>query len=223
MAGVAWPVWCGAVAAFVGGVLILVGIFWVVFSTGMTWVSGSGVLSVPLRLAGPVGVALSTGSLFGLYALLLTSRSLGGVLWGSLGALVVGLGIVALAWIVTHQPPLVSAEVGNTGPFPFLGISALLVAWIRPLGILMFGIAAMLADLRGPWEYVLFAIGILETPLPALALLYLTGPTITAGWQVLVLGVPGVQTGLVGALAWFVLASALYVSWRELNRRSRRR
>ena len=217
-------VWAGAISAFIGSVLIVVGLLWLVSASGVSGTLGDGALSVFFRLAGPIGVALTTASLLGLYALLLRSRSPGGVLWGSVGVVVILASLLALGWIVVHQPPLASPEVGSGGAMiPFLALTALIVAWIRPIGIMIFGVAAMLADLRGPWEYVLFAIGLLETPLPVLALLYVTGPTVTAGWQVLVLGLPGVQTGLVGAFAWLVLAVALYVSWRELRRRAARR
>lgn len=174
-----------------------------------------------LRLAGPFGIGFTTVSLFGLYALLYGSRSWTALLWGTGGAIVAAASLVALVWISAHSPALTGTD--NGGPYPLMNVSVLLVWWVRPVGIMVFGVAAMLADLKGPWEYVLFAIGLLETPLPALALRSLTGTNTGVGWQALVFGVPGMQAGLIGVLAWLVLAGALYASWHELDRRAARR
>lgn len=171
-----------------------------------------------LRLAGPFGTVLTTASLFGLYVLLYGSHSRMGLLCGTVGAVVAGASLPALVWIL---PQLSAAPEASSGEPPLLvAAGLLLVWWVRPLGILVFGVAAVLADLKGPWEYVLFAIGLLETPLPALVVRSLTGSAGDFGWQTLLFGAPGVQTGLICALAWFVLAGALYASWHDLLRRT---
>lgn len=214
----AWLIWCGAIAAFAGAALLAVGVLWLVFSSGSSGTPAEPGVFYRLRLAGPFGIGLTTASLFGLYTLLYGSHSRMGLLCGTIGAIVAGLALLALVWIF----PRISAspEASSGSPTLFVAASVLLVWWARPLGIMVFGVAAMLADLKGPWEYVLFAIGLLETPLPALVLRTLTEPAGVAGWQALLFGAPGVQTGLIGALAWFVLAGALYASWHDLLRRA---
>lgn len=207
----AWLIWCGAIAAFAGAALLAIGVLWLVLSSGASGTPAEPGVFYRLRLAGPFGTALTTASLFGLYILLYGSHSRLGLLCGTVGAVVAGASLLALVWL----PAGLSGE-----PAPFGTGSLLLVWWVRPLGILVFGVAAVLADLKGPWEYVLFTIGLLETPLPTLVLSALTGADGVGGWQTLLFGAPGVQTGLVGALAWFVLAGALYASWHDLLRRA---
>lgn len=206
-----WLIWCGAIAAFAGAALLAVGVLWLVFSSGPSGTPAEPGVFYRLRFAGPFGIGLTTASLFGLYALLYGGHSRMGLLCGTVGAVVAGASLLALVWL----PAGLSGE-----PASFVTGSVLLIWWVRPLGIMVFGVAAMLADLKGPWEYVLFAIGLLETPMPALVLRTLTPSTGIAGWQVLLFGEPGVQTGLIGALAWFVLAGALYASWHDLLRRA---
>jgi hypothetical protein len=215
-------VWFGVFAAVSGAVLISIGALWLVFSTGTAVGADGGLVGALIRIAGPAGVALTTASMFGMYALLVAVREPAAILVGMFGALITVLSLIALIWIVTHQPPLASSSAGIESS-RLLAVSSLMVSWIRPIGILAFGLAAVLADLRGPWEHVLFTLGVLETPLPALLLLYLTGPTVTAGWPVLVFGLPGVQPGLVGAFFWLILGYALFISGQDLKRRRRRR
>lgn len=214
-------VWFGVFAAVLGAVLISVGALWLAFSSDGVVGAGSGLPGTLMRLVGPVGVALTTASMFGMYALLVEVREPAAILVGMFGALIAVLSLVALIWIVTHQPPLASFPAGIESS-TLLAVSSLMFSWIRPIGILAFGLAAVLADLRGPWEHVLFTLGVLETPLPALLLLYLTGAN-TAGWPVLVFGLPGAQPGLVGAFFWLVLGYALFISGQDLKRRRRRR
>lgn len=216
----AWLIWCGAIAAFAGAALLAVGVLWLVFTSGPSGTPAEPGVFYRLRLAGPFGIGLTTASLFGLYALLYRSHSRMGLLCGTIGAIVAGAALLALVWSFSRLSGLTEASSGE--PASFADASLLLVWWVRPLGIMVFGVAAMLADLKGPWEYVLFAIGLLETPLPALVLRTLTASTGVVGWQTLLFGEPGVQTGLIGALAWFVLAGALYASWHDLLRRAGR-
>lgn len=204
--------------AFAGAALLAVGVLWLVFASGSSGTPAEPGMFYRLRLAGPFGISLTTASLFGLYALLYGSHSRLGLLCGTVGAVLAGASLLALVW--NGPQPYAGPEAGSGEPTIFMAVSLLLVWWVRPLGILVFGVAAMLADLRGPWEYVLFAIGLLETPLPALVLGTLSPSEGISGWQTLLFGAPGVQTGLVGALAWFVLAGALYASWHDLLRRA---
>ncbi|HEX2729253.1 MAG TPA: hypothetical protein VHM16_05825, partial [Rubrobacteraceae bacterium] len=188
----AWLIWCGAIAAFAGAALLAVGVLWLVFSSGASGTPAEPGVFYRLRLAGPFGIALTTASLFGLYTLLYGSHSRMGLLCGTIGSVVAGASLLALVWVSPHLPT--SPEAGS--PTLFVAVSMLLVWWVRPLGIMVFGVAAMLADLKGPWEYVLFAIGLLETPLPALVLRTLIPSDGIGGWQTLLFGAPGVQTGL---------------------------
>ncbi len=215
-------VWFGVFAAVSGAILISIGVLWLVFSSGTDVGASDGVPGALIRLAGPAGVALTTASMFGMYALLVEVREPAAILVGMFGVLVAALSLIALIWIITHQPPLAASSAG-TESSRFLAASSLVVSWIRPIGILVFGLAAVLADLRGPWEHVFFTLGVLETPMPALLLLHLTGPTVTPGWPVLVFGLPGVQPGLVGAFFWLILGYALFISGQDLKRRRGRR
>lgn len=208
----AWLIWCGAIVAFAGAALLSIGVLWLVLSSGASGTPAEPGVFYRLWLAGPFGIALTTASLFGLYVLLYGSHSRMGLLCGTVGAVVAGASLLALVWL---PPAGLSGE-----PAPVGTVSLLLVWWARPLGILVFGVAAMFADLKGPWEYVLFAIGLLETPLPALVLRALTGADGIGGWRTLLFGAPGVQSGLICAVAWFVLAGALYASWHDLLRRT---
>lgn len=201
-------IWCGAIAAFAGAALLVAGVLWLAFTSGAPAEPGA---FYRLRLAGPFGTALTTASLFGLYALLYGSHSRMGLLCGTIGATVAGASLLALV-LLPGDP---SGE-----PALFAVVGLLLVWWVRPLGILVLGVAALLADLKGPWEYVLFAIGLLETPLPALVTRSLTGSSGVGGWQTLLFGASEVQSGVICALAWFVLAGALYASWHDLLRRT---
>lgn len=211
-----WPVryavFAAGTGAGAGGVLVGAGVLWLVFSSGVAAYGGAAVL---LRLAGPAGVALTTASLGGLYALLMRRRS--GSLPATVGALAALTSLVALIWLLAHQPPFASpvADDPSGGPPPFLAVAAVTVAWVRPVGILLFGVAALLTGAFASWRWLLFVLGVLETPLLGGAVLYLFGPTPLAGWPVLLFGLPGVQPGLLGAAAWMLLGYALSRSGGE--------
>lgn len=205
-------VWAGAYATIIGAVLIAAGAVWM-------FLDGGEEPGLVPELVGEAGVVLTALGLLGLYALLAEVRSSGGIAWGLAGALISLLSVAAVALMVARAEPLSAPEAAGEGAL--LAFAALIVVWIRPIGIMIFGVAAMVADFRGPWEYVLFAIGLLESPLPVLALFYLTGAG--DGWVALLFGVPGVQSGLLAALAWLLFGGALFASGHALQRRRRRR
>lgn len=170
-----------------------------------------GSLSVFFRLAGPVGVTLTTASLLGVYALLLGMRSGVGIMVGAPGAFIALLSVASLVWIITHQPPFVSPVVqgASSGPPPFLAIAAVVVGLVRPVGILLLAVAALLARARGVWKYLLLVLAVLETIFFANLPYYFLGPVVVAGWPVLLFGIPGVQSGVIGSAFWMLLGYAL--------------
>ena len=216
-----WPVRCGGLLAVVGGVLIGVGALWLFLSPML---SGSlGVLSVFLRLAGPVGVLLTMVGLLGVYALLVKVRSGVGVMVGAFGVFIALLSAASLVWIVIHQPPFVSPSVGSASvvPTPFLAVAAVVVGLVRPIGILFFFVAALLARVRGGWKYLLLVLAILETVFVSNLPYYFLGPAVVAGWPVLLFGIPGVQSGVIGAAVWILLGYALLRAGSKTGRRVR--
>lgn len=214
--GVLRILWAGAYAAIIGAALITIGALWLWLASDAGSDAGLGLL---LKLVSAASVVLTALSLLGLYALLVEVRSPAGIMWGLAGALISLLSILALILMVARPNPLSAPEAAGEGTL--LAFAALIVVWIRPIGIMTFGVAAMVADFRGPWEYVLFAIGLLESPLPALALRYLPGPAGVGGWTALAFGMPGVHSGVVAALAWVVFGGALFASGHALQRRRR--
>jgi hypothetical protein len=211
-------VWWGAVAAAIGGVLVGVGVVWVVLTSGILASASVGAPAVLFRLAGPTGVALTTASVVGIYALLARVGSRPGIILARVGLVAALLSLAALAWIVLHQPPFASPLATVPGePLPLLAVSSVTLSWVRPAAILVFGVAARRAEVLGRWKYLLFAIGVLETPLPSVTLFTLLGPRIMPGWPGLLAGLPGVQTGLVGAACWVALGYALLRSGRDLS------
>ena len=203
------PVWYGGLAAVVGGVLVGVGALWLFLSPMLA--NFHGTLSVFFRLAGPVGVALTMVGLFGVYALLLGMKSGVGIVVGALGALVALLSLASVVWIIVHQPPFTSPVVQNVsgGPSPFLAVAAVVVGLVRPVGILLLAVAALLAQARGLWKYLLFVLAVLESVFLANLPYYFLGPAVVAGWPVLLFGIPGVQSGVIGGAVWVLLGHSL--------------
>lgn len=208
----------GAYAAILGAILITTGALWMFMIPDAGAPGDPGLL---LKLVGAAGIVLTALSLLGLYALLVEVRFAGGIAWGLAGALISILSILAVVFMVARPNPLSAPQAAGDGTL--LAFAALIVVWIRPIGIMTFGVAAMVADFRGPWEYVLFAIGLLESPLPILALLYLTGSAGVGKWTALAFGMPGVQSGILAALVWVVFGGALFASGHALRTRRRRR
>lgn len=105
----------------------------------------------------------------------------------------------ALAWIVVHQPPFASPLAEFPGEsLPLLTVSSAVLPWVRPAATLVLGVAARSAGALGHWKYLLVAIGILDTPLPSVALFTLLGPRIMPEWPGLLAGLPGVRTDPIG-------------------------
>ena len=214
-----WPVRYSGLAAVAGGALVGIGASWL-FLSSTVLVNVPGSLSGFFRLAGPVGVALTTASLFGVYALLLGMRSGVGIIVGAPGALIALLSVASVGWIIVHQPPLASPVVqgASSGPPPFLAVAAVVVGLARPVGILLLAVAALLARAGGIWKYLLLVLAVLETIFFANLPYYFLGPAVVAGWPVLLFGIPGVQSGLIGSAFWMLLGYALVRAARKAGR-----
>lgn len=207
----------GAFAALAGGFLLLAGILWLYLAPGLPLGGSSVFLSGVFRVAGPLGVALTTASLLGLYVLIARIGGSTALLWSSFGAVIIVLSLAGLAWIVFSQPPFASPTVDETFTDPPLmfTISSALVSWIRPIGILLFAFALVREDVLFGRALLLFLLCFLEAPLVSSVILYLAGPSLTVEWPVLLFGLPGVQTGLIGALAWAAFGFSLILLDRE--------
>ncbi|MGH3087263.1 MAG: hypothetical protein ACRDSJ_08090 [Rubrobacteraceae bacterium] len=193
-----------------GSFLLLGGILWIYLAPGLAPTGSSGFFSAVFRVAGPLGVAVTTASLFGLFVFLTRVANHSGVLWGSLGAAVVALSLLGLAWIVASQPPFASSVVeGEFQPSRMFATAAVLASWVRPVGILIFAFALIRADILFGRALLLFLIGFLEAPLVSNVILYLAGPSLTVEWPALLFGVPGAQVGVIGALAWAAFGYSL--------------
>ncbi len=211
------PVKLGAFASLAGSFLLLSGILWLYLAPSLPLGGSSAFLSGVFRLAGPLGVALTTASLLGLYFLIAREGGPSTLRWGTLGATVILLSLAGLVYIVAGQPPFSSPNVDEafTDPPLLFAISSALVSWIRPLGILLFAFALIREDILFGRALLLFLVCFLEAPLVSNAVLYLAGPSLTVEWPVLLFGLPGVQTGLFGALAWAALGFSMLLIDRE--------
>lgn len=211
------PARLGGYAALAGSLLLLSGILWLYLAPGLSLGASSGFLSGVFRFAGPLGVALTTASLLGLFVFLMRNSGSLGLLWSSLGALIILLSLAGLVWIVLSQPPFASSTVDETFTDPPLlfTISSALALWVRPIGILLFSFALIREDILFGRAMLLALICFLEAPLLSNAILYLTGPTFTVEWPVLLFGLPGVQTGLLGAITWAFFGFSLILLDRE--------
>lgn len=209
------PAKLGGFAALAGGFLLLSGILWLYSAPGLPLGESGAFLSGVFRVAGLLGVALTTASLLGFYFLIARVGGSNALLWAIFGAIIILLSLAGLVYIVAGQPPFSSPDVASTEPSLLSTISSALVAWIRPLGILLFAFALVREDILFGRALLLFLICFLETPLVSNIILYLTGPSLTVQWPILLFGLPGVQTGVVGALAWAALGFSLLTLDRE--------
>ncbi|CAN5441546.1 hypothetical protein BH20ACT10_BH20ACT10_24460 [soil metagenome] len=211
------PAKLGGFACLAGSLLILSGILWLYFAPGLSLGESAAFLSGVFRLAGPLGVALTTAGLLGLYFVIAREGGSPALLWATLGAMIILLSLAGLVYIVAGQPPFSSPTVDEAFADPPLlfTISSALVSWIRPLGILLLAFALVREDILFGRALLLFLLCFLETPIVSNAILYLTGPSLAVEWPVLLFGLPGVQTGIIGALAWFAFGVSLVRIDRE--------
>jgi hypothetical protein len=205
----------GAYLSFLGSIFLFSGILWLYFAPGLSLGETSGALSGVFRVAGSLGVALTTASLLGLYFVVMREGGPTALLWATLGAIIIILSLAGLAYIVAGQPPFSPASEGFTEPSLLFTVSSALVSWVRPLGILLFAFALIREDILFGRALLLFLLCFLEAPLVSNAILYLAGPSLSVEWPALLFGLPGVQTGLIGALAWFVFGVSLLRLDRE--------
>jgi hypothetical protein len=211
------PAKLGGFASLAGSFLLLSGILWLYFAPGLPLGESSVFLSGVFRLAGPLGVALTMVGLLGLYFVIAREGGPTALLWTTLGAVIILLSLAGLAYIVASQPPFSSPTVDEafTDPPLLFTVSSALVSWIRPLGILLFAFALVREDVLFGRALLLFLVCFLEAPILSNAVLYLAGPSLSVEWPVLLFGLPGVQTGVVGALAWAVLGVSMLLLDRE--------
>lgn len=207
----------GAYLCLAGGFLLLSGILWLYLAPGLPLGDSAALLSGVFRIAGPLGVALTTASLLGLYFVVAGEGGPTTLLWATFGAIVILLSLAGLAYIVAGQPPFSSPNVDEafTDPPLLFTISSALVSWIRPIGILLFAFALVREDILFGRALLLFLICFLEAPLISNIVLYLAGPSLTVEWPILLFGLPGVQTGIIGALAWLSFGVSLLLLDRE--------
>jgi hypothetical protein len=211
------PAKLGGFASLAGSLLLLSGILWLYFAPGLPLGESTVLPSGVFRLAGPLGVALATASLLGLYFLIARVGGSTAMLWATFGAVIILLSLAGLAYIVASQPPFSSPTVDEafTDPPLLFTVSSALVSWIRPLGILLFAFALVREDVLFGRALLLFLVCFLEAPLVSNAVLYFAGPSLSVEWPILLFGLPGVQTGVIGALAWAAFGVSMLLLDRE--------
>lgn len=211
------PAKLGGFACLAGSLLLLSGISWLYFAPGLALGDSSAFLSGVFRLAAPLGVALTTAGLLGLYFVIARESGAAALFWATIGAVVILLSLAGLAYIVASQPPFSppTADEAFTDPPLLFTVSSALASWIRPLGILLLAFALVREDILFGRALLLFLICFLEAPLVSNALLYLAGPSLSVEWPALLFGLPGVQTGVIGALAWAAFGVSLLLLDRE--------
>lgn len=179
----------GGYAAIVGGVLLLPSAFWSAFFAADGW------LPVAFVVLSVIGTVLVTASVLWLYPLIVSEGGAEGSLWASLGAAVVLLSLVSL--VVYGVMSLSGAESGRL----YLAVSVLAL-WVRPVGVALFAFALVRSDILFGRALLLFLVSFLELPL--------LGQLGSGGlWETLLFGVPGLQTGVPGAVAWISFGYSL--------------
>lgn len=188
-----------------GGLLFLAAILWLYFAPGLP-VFADGAGATLFRVAGVLGVLLTGAGVLLLYPLIASEGGPEGNLWATLGAAVVVLALLAYIFVTIFPP---AAEPSRTDL-----AASILAFWVRPVGFLLFAFSLVRADILFGRALLVFLVAAFELPvLPNLAL-GLAGTPASPEWPVLLFGLPEVQTGLLGALAWLLLG----VSALELGR-----
>lgn len=211
-------------AAVVGGALGGVGISGplLLFREWSMGFYSPGGLVHDFNLMASLGVVLTTASLLGLYCLVAGSRL------GAAGALCGGLACAALVVLLVDEYlgyPLAETYLLLESPPPFVRGLFFVSYWGRQVGLLSLGVvAALWADVAGRWRFVPLAISLLEVPVFAdvllpLSKLFLVGDAREAAGSLLLFGLPGLRSGLVGSALWVVVGCVLLRSGRELGRR----
>lgn len=211
------PAKLGGFACLIGGVLLLSGISWLYFAPSLSLGESAAFLSGVFRVAGPFGVALTMLGLLGFYFVIARECGPAALLWATFGAAIILLSLAGLVYIVAGQPPFSSPTAGEafTEPPLLFTVSSALVSWVRPIGILLFAFALVREDILFGRALLLFLLCFLETPLVSNVILYFVGPSLAVEWPVFLFGLPGVQTGLAGALAWLIFGASLIRLDRE--------
>ena len=210
------------VAAICGGVLGGLGISGplLLFRGWDAGFYSSGGLVTQFNLMASLGIVLTTASLLGLYPPVAGSRL------GAVGALCAGLSSVALLILLVDEYlgyPLAETYLLLERPPPFVKGLFFASYWGRQLGLLSLGVASLWADLAGRWRFLPLAICLLEVPAFAEALLplsklFLAGDADEAAGALLLFGLPGWRSGLVGSVGWVVMGCVLLGLGRELRR-----
>jgi predicted ester cyclase len=210
------------VAAICGGVLGGLGISGplLLFRGWDVGFFSSGGLVNQFNLMASLGIVLTTASLLGLYLFVAGSRL------GALGAICAGLSCGALLILLVDEVlgyPLAETYLLLEKPPPFVEGLFFASYWGRQLGLLSLGVACLWADLAGRWRFLPLAICLLEVPVFAEALLplsklFLAGDADEAAGALLLFGLPGWRSGLVGSVGWVVMGCVLLGFGRELRR-----
>ena len=173
----------------------------------------SGGLVNDFNLMASLGILLTTVSLLGLYPLVAGSRL------GAVGAVGAGLSSGALLVLLVDEflgYPLAETYLLLESPPPFVEGLFFASYWGRQLGLLSLSVAALWAAVAGRWRYLPLAICVLEVPFLADALLplssfFLSGDADEAAGSLLLFGLPGWRSGLVGSVGW------IFVGWSLLR------
>lgn len=213
------------VAAIVGGVLGGLGISGplLLFRGWDVGFYSSGGLVHDFNLMASFGIALTTASLLGLYLLVegVPSRL------GAVGAVSAGVSFGALLVLLADEYlgyPLSGAYLLLEEPPRFVEGLFFASYWGRQLGLLSLGVAALWAGVMGRWRSLPLAICLLEVPFLADALLpflglFLADDAYQAVGSLLIFGLPGWRSGLLGSAVWVLMGCVLLGSGRELGRR----
>lgn len=191
----------GGFAAVIGGLLLVPGAVWISFSPSD---------GTEFGLLGPLGTALAAVSVLGLYPLV--SGGGPGALSATLGAAVALTSLASLVFVALRPP--------DGEPSRLYLASSVLAWWILPVGISLLALALVRADILFGRALLLFLVAFLEAPL----LSNIAARLWDSGWSTLLFGLPaglpGAQTGLLGAIAWVGFGYSLFLLGKEEDRDS---
>lgn len=215
-------VWGAGVAAICGGALGGLGISGplLLFRGWDAGFYSSGGLVNQFNLMASLGIVLTTASLLGLYPPVAGSRL------RALGAICAVLSCGALLILLVDEllrHPLAETYLLLEKLPPFVEGLFFASYWGRQVALLSLGVASLWADLAGRWRFLPLAICLLEVPVFAeaflpLSRLFLAGDADEAAGSLLLFGLPGWRSGLVGSVGWVILGCVLLGSGRELRR-----
>jgi hypothetical protein len=133
----------------------------------------------------------------------------------AMGTLTVLISLAVLLWAILGGPIALGLAADVSGPPLYAAVATF---WGRPIFMAVLGITLFKA---GRWfpASVLVALGALELPLVySLTLRAMSGQN-DSEWQLFLIGFYTFRPGLVSAVGWSLLGSAILVSGRKLDRK----